>query len=147
MIDLDLLGGLFTAGIAVALIFIHSMTSAKHGRWINIPNYVRFGIFLLIAAAVIRSVNFFTLSQTTLIQRGHVNLEGVFLFAVCLYVAITGAYWVAQIKSRKTTVFVRAEMLQISDAPDSFYRLEEALPSEPPIGEEIHATRVVALHR
>lgn len=62
--------------MAMSCIVLHILTSPKHKAWLNLPAYVRWGVFFTACLMVYRGMNLFGLS-TRPERLGHANIESL----------------------------------------------------------------------
>jgi hypothetical protein len=85
LLNLDLIAGCLCILLSTACFAIHIMTSPKHRVWLNLPEYVRGGIFLTGTLMVFRGINFIGMSDKPIDRLGHINAEGLLPLIVLTY--------------------------------------------------------------
>lgn len=93
--NLDLIAAAVVGWLAVALFTLHVLSSQKRQHWVNLPKYVRHGLWVAGAVCMVRSVNLFTLADRVPPARGQVNWEGFALLLALTYVFSSLAVWAA----------------------------------------------------
>lgn len=90
MRDLDITAGIFCFIMAASCIVLHIMTTPRHKVWLNLPEYVRVGIFFTACLMVYRGMNLIGLS-TRPAAYGHANVESLLslIFVTYTITAIT----------------------------------------------------------
>lgn len=95
--NLDLIAALMTGATSVLIFSLHAMTSPKHQRWLDVPEYVRVGLAALGLVAMVRSVNLITLARDGVhAMPGHVNWEALFTAGATFYLIASVSYWVSK---------------------------------------------------
>lgn len=85
MLNLDILASVFCIILAMSCFAIHILTSPRHRVWLNLPEYVRGGIFVTGALMFFRGINFYGLAANPTVPLGHVNIEGLMPLIVLTY--------------------------------------------------------------
>lgn len=93
--NLDPLAALLCGLVALFLFATHVVSSPRRKRWMTLPEYVRYGLFISGAMFMWRSVNFITQPSATVSAIGHINAEGVMALAALTYTAMSLAFWMA----------------------------------------------------
>lgn len=90
-INLDELAGLLCGWMAICIFGLHVMSSRSRKRWMDVPQYVRWGLAFTGTAFMVRSVNFFTNGSPDF---GHINFEGLGATLTLAYtVTALTAWW------------------------------------------------------
>lgn len=75
--DLDVMTGLLCIWMAVCACFVLVFSAPHRRKWMNIPEYVRITIRLMVVAMVWRGVNFLSLAGQPDILPGRANVEAL----------------------------------------------------------------------
>lgn len=84
MRGLDVAAGIFCFIMAASCIVLHILTTPKHKVWLNLPEYVRVGIFFTACLMIYRGMNLVGLS-TKPESFGHANVESLLSLVFVTY--------------------------------------------------------------
>lgn len=100
--NLDQVAGACCGLIAGCVFFLHASSDPGRKSWINLPQYMRWGLVAVGTTFTIRSTDFFSISDQR-ITLGHVNLAGTAGSLAMTYLAGTTVLWVLRHRMADST--------------------------------------------
>lgn len=93
MPSLDLMGAVSSGWVSFMIMCAFTFTDKKQHFWLNMPWWVRLGLYSTATAFMIRSVNLFTIMTSEPPGPGRVNLWGLLTQIALAYTATAFVVW------------------------------------------------------